>query len=301
MLEVLVRNYYERNGSFVGIEKTEIGDQLQKSGDVYERCCQLLGYTADEHATAKENMQKDFEKCENSKIFRNFNEYQCKVITLAMKFVLTSPSCIINYQDHTFLSAVLLWCDRESAFGGIAKNLRTKDVVSRALKVLHVKEIEDPNVEPFLRGTTIYCHRGTYESVKDVIKSATSKLASSVIGWGKNPLNLVRLLYKRKTNYYNLLKLACRYDMTVSDVFGMFNLSIPDAFVCKSVLGFHCVSLGSDMYLRVDGIGNTKMGSAATLQRWIMEHNAQKMLTQEGNDTEDDTEDVVKTADMNCF
>lgn len=50
MVDLLVRNYYEKHGTFYGIEMTLIGDDLRKRSkekgvSVYEVCYQLLGYT----------------------------------------------------------------------------------------------------------------------------------------------------------------------------------------------------------------------------------------------------------------
>ncbi len=232
-IKQLICNYWDLHGTFAGIEKTVLLEELQRLG---KSCDDIPIYKDKSFRELAENS----EKCNQYGFTRELTEEELQSVLLLANYVVSSPGSVIIYSDHKIHTAL------------ISRNLekikgRRKSIVRAAVDRIEI--IQSDDVAMFSSVLYTPCDA-------DIVRENAVELINSVIqecsaGLSENKAFIIKLL-NRDNYYFRVVALAKAFGLTVNDICGIYNYNMPDMMLGLNNFGQVFVMLDDSALVYTD-------------------------------------------------
>lgn len=254
MFKILVQNYYERTGSFKGIENTYLCDELvrlhkETGKSVFNICYELLGYTgaksAESYASLRNKILKNYgwksmltEKKTIDELVKVFKmNTNTKEVSLIKDGKLKGlDKLVAAYYKNDVYNRVVdennlsipfgIWLQQQTM--PVSKILESP-IAAPCLVQIEQKEIEYPTIY----GKVLYCSEKLSESEKKKLQLSAIRqvmfYGSPLKKWSKLPIvELLTMSSSHPDIYLQMLDYARYHKMSYAELMQNFDISIPN-------------------------------------------------------------------------
>lgn len=259
MLSTMIRNYWERNGSFDNITNTYIGDEIQKMAteknmSVEDFCFSTMGYDADSVSPAKLFWCKVYALDTDQERFHQLNP-SLDIEQFRKKWGITKiPKAVTDSEDpevELLISVMIDYLSQDELtlpvyFEGLGTSytfpfrnwLQEKNTVSEVLKSDDFKKVlpeiyENANVsEATVIGHTLCLPGKLIIKADDLLKKVISRMMYARTPyhklWKLTPSNMAVFYWIDRRAYFRALEYAAYQGKTYAEVCRGFGYIIPD-------------------------------------------------------------------------
>lgn len=275
MLAILVQNYFERNGSFDGIENTAIYDvilrNLKETGESKEELCyRLLGYSGSDSSVNLMKLRQDL----MNDVFNS--QYATKELNVGHKPYFKTCKKPVNYQEVNqakkekmagidkllaayYKNDVYNLIEEENGTQipfGLWLNQMSKENPSKLVDMPNVQkclakfEVSEQDDAPTIYGGVLYFKESFSEKEQRQLHiNALKQLFFSgtpMKSWCKIPLGeLIVLSTARPEEYLKMMDYAIAIGKTYADLMLELGIQIPDLIMAYELTGYPFFTLNN--------------------------------------------------------
>lgn len=264
-IKQLICNYWDLHGTFDGIEKTPLLEELQRIG---KPCADIPVYQDKGFSVCVDMFATDIGKCQFTQQLSND---ELKSVLLLSNYVISAPNCIVMTEDENQIRTALL------ARGLENNKVKKKQIVKKAVEQINVVEAQD--VAMF--GNVLYtpCDEGLVKSNAIALINAIMRVCSS--GLSDKKVFMLRLL-DRDAYYFKIVALAKSFGLTVSDVCNIYNHTMPDMMLGVTNFNSTFIMFDDDDVLRYTSTGSECLTRAQFAAELIQHAQQMQALQQLG-------------------
>lgn len=288
LIKILIKNYFERNGSFKGLETTDIFQEIQEKAQSANKTTKAflyeeLGYTAIGGCSAFEvyEIRRAIAECDLQTLKKYFKEENIEEIRqaasiLGIKTKTLRKKKIKVKEDFKELVKVLFTYFKESSdctvpveIEGSIQSIRLADYVQIELSknsniedgINHLTEIMDKitfkavvGKGPIISNNVfVIPNKITNQERKYVINTALTLLITDISylpkAWVKDFGNILFKNITDEKNYLDVLDLCYSSEKTYKELLSDLGINVPDYLKSYELLGVAFFTLGNDIYV----------------------------------------------------
>lgn len=257
MNRVLIRNYFDLNGSFDGFEKTIVADEVASITDnKMQIMYRELGYSSKVGFT-------DRVKTAPKKLTKAMKE----TAILTARYLVSDTSCMYEYDGKVVNARTLTWVSKPG-------KADYREIVMNKFDELEIRKGD--NI--FRSGNVIVTpveKRALKDTVTDLVRCA--ERAQNI---GEGPVGVIIALYKAKADLNNLRALVTRYGFTMAELMSVMDISLPNFVACKKQFDRTFFIAYNDQTVELDLDGKARAYNTKEYMEAIMvEQSRKKIMT----------------------